>query len=328
VPNFSGSIAVTGAPLTKISIETDADGLRERPLENLRRSGLRILAVGDSFTFGTGIERTQTWPAQLERTLLHLSPRSSVAVANAGVPGYGLAQIRDLTEELLPKLFPQVVIVGVYAGGFDRLRNPYTAFGDIIIRKSEVERVREVEGGLVHSYMHEPSAIALDLWLEETSYAGALVLHGAYKFWGKAHERLNVNSHPIPHALQQQDASAVLAEGLAEIARMHKVTSKLGIPIVVLLITGFHADNRIDATQTLTKTAVEQFNSKERIRTFDPTAKLVMSGVSLRVNAEDSHWSAAANAIVAQELASYLVGQRVVHRSKERVIDNRAEVRP
>jgi hypothetical protein len=53
-----------------------------------------ILAVGDSFTFGTGVSDWETWPAQLER----LSGRR---VINGGVEGYGVDQIFLRARRLL-----------------------------------------------------------------------------------------------------------------------------------------------------------------------------------------------------------------------------------
>jgi hypothetical protein len=52
VPNFSRLL--TGGMYKKMWVETNEEGMRERPLERLRSSQLRIVAIGDSFTFGTG----------------------------------------------------------------------------------------------------------------------------------------------------------------------------------------------------------------------------------------------------------------------------------
>ena len=109
VPNYSATLP--RGTFGSMTFRTNADGLRERPLSVMRRSKVRILAIGDSFTFGTGIDGDETWPARLEHALQQRSARdSSVAVINAGVPAYGLAQLRDLTEEMLPKVYAELEV--------------------------------------------------------------------------------------------------------------------------------------------------------------------------------------------------------------------------
>lgn len=53
--------------------------------------GLRILAVGDSATFGFGVSADETWPKQLERRLAARFPDRPVEVINAGTPGWETA---------------------------------------------------------------------------------------------------------------------------------------------------------------------------------------------------------------------------------------------
>jgi hypothetical protein len=54
----------------------------------------RIVAAGDSFTFGDNVSDADSWPAHLERTL-------GVGVANGGVFGYGLDQSVLRAEQLV-----------------------------------------------------------------------------------------------------------------------------------------------------------------------------------------------------------------------------------
>src|SRR5262245_4720935 len=62
-PNFAKLF--NGGTYKRMWLTTNAMGLREPPLERVAFSDVRILAVGDSFTFGTGIDREETWPVQL-----------------------------------------------------------------------------------------------------------------------------------------------------------------------------------------------------------------------------------------------------------------------
>ncbi len=87
-----------------------------RPPESSKKAP--ILAVGDSFTEGWGLEADQPWPARLEA-------ETGRTVINAGVRGYGLDQIVLRTERLLyrtkPPLRPSLVILAFIEEDIDRL---------------------------------------------------------------------------------------------------------------------------------------------------------------------------------------------------------------
>ena len=72
-------------------VKKNADGFRDRDFPRERRRGRqRILAVGDSFTFGDGIEDVaKTWPKVLEASLRSRGPARRVF--NLGIPGTNTA---------------------------------------------------------------------------------------------------------------------------------------------------------------------------------------------------------------------------------------------
>jgi len=309
-PNYS---AGPGGAYEQMEVKTNSIGLRERPVEELRLSKFRILAIGDSFTFGAGINREQTWPAQLERALDKRFPSSSITVINGGIFGYNLAQIGDLTEELLPGFSPQVVILGVFSGGFDRLKDPYTVFGNIVVRQSEVQKAQMVEGGLVYSRMSRPSLIAFDHWLEMHSYFGAQLFHGLHAVYERARVLSNaVDRRDSPLTQHQTSERRFLREGLEEIRQMHKATNERGITLIVMLIASFDTANRVSEDEERINDIVKEWCLAEGILTFDPTRALGRSQSSLRLNLKDHHWTASANSIVGEELARYLITQHVL----------------
>jgi lysophospholipase L1-like esterase len=91
-----------------------------------------VLAVGDSFTFGTDVLDQETWPAQLERLI-------GRPVINGGVGGYGLDQAVLRAEDLVARLHPSLLIVAFIPDDADRcgLRERadakpwFTASGDL-----------------------------------------------------------------------------------------------------------------------------------------------------------------------------------------------------
>ncbi|MCH2172282.1 GDSL-type esterase/lipase family protein [Myxococcota bacterium] len=74
-----------------VSIETDGNGLRDVFDTGLPTPG--FIAIGDSQTFGHGVEAEDTWVEQLQRDL-------GVNVINTGVFGYGINQYEGLLRKL------------------------------------------------------------------------------------------------------------------------------------------------------------------------------------------------------------------------------------
>ena len=72
-----------GAP-----VRTNSFGHRDREIP-LRKpeNGVRVVAVGDSVTFGHGVRAEQAWPERLEQRLAARYPSLAVEVVNTAVPG-------------------------------------------------------------------------------------------------------------------------------------------------------------------------------------------------------------------------------------------------
>ncbi|MBK7644386.1 MAG: hypothetical protein IPJ19_15320 [Planctomycetes bacterium] len=67
--------------------------------------------MGDSMTWGWGVEQEAAWPKVLERTLV--AGGAAVEVANLGKPGASPADYADIAERSLPILTPDLTVVGV-----------------------------------------------------------------------------------------------------------------------------------------------------------------------------------------------------------------------
>jgi lysophospholipase L1-like esterase len=80
---------------------------------------LRIVAIGDSTTFGKGVEEIECWPRQLERVLQEkLGPSRKVMVANLGVNGYASRDYLEVLRTQALELKPHAVIVGFCLNDF------------------------------------------------------------------------------------------------------------------------------------------------------------------------------------------------------------------
>lgn len=74
---------------------------------------IRVLALGDSFTAGKGLNDDQTLPVQLERYLRASSTGRTVTVINGGCDGYGPWQELDFYHEIGLPLEPDLVLLQV-----------------------------------------------------------------------------------------------------------------------------------------------------------------------------------------------------------------------
>jgi lysophospholipase L1-like esterase/tellurite resistance protein len=70
----------------------------------------RILCIGDSHTYGAGVDPTQSYPGHLQRLLDEAEP-GQYAVLNLGVPGMNTSQLRHRVRDWLAEHQPDVLIV-------------------------------------------------------------------------------------------------------------------------------------------------------------------------------------------------------------------------
>ena len=108
-----GSRASYRTPEFTFTATINQHGFRGDPIA-AERADLRVLAIGDSFTFGYGVGDEDAWPAVLERRLR--ADGTAAQVANLGQPGVGPTSYADLAERAIPRLRPHVVVVAVTLG--------------------------------------------------------------------------------------------------------------------------------------------------------------------------------------------------------------------
>jgi lysophospholipase L1-like esterase len=94
----------------------DARGMRRSdPFPGRRPGVFRVLAYGDSLTYGVGVGEAETWPRRLEAGL---GGEYSVEVLNLGVPGMQSESILGIMREFTPRLEPDLVLYGVCLNDF------------------------------------------------------------------------------------------------------------------------------------------------------------------------------------------------------------------
>ncbi len=85
---------------------TNAEGLREN--QSFGQGGVnRVLTIGDSFTFGVGLNKEDTFQEKWER-------KRNGEVINAGVVGYGTWQSMEFLRSNIKKYSPKTVVFSFY----------------------------------------------------------------------------------------------------------------------------------------------------------------------------------------------------------------------
>lgn len=191
-------------------MRTNSQSLREdheiavpRPPEEIR-----ILALGDSWTFGYLVPQGQTWPDMLEAQLERATGRP-VEVLNAGVPGYSVRQFLMTLEAPGFALDPQVLILPMSHNGgpqafLERLepgplpegtvrevrRLLYESHLYLWLRRLAIQREREAMAGPPPPPRHEESDLVATVRLAQSRGLRVLLLgfQGRYAAWPREME--------------------------------------------------------------------------------------------------------------------------------------------
>jgi len=111
-PGFQGTVGNRVEFDTRVSI--NQQGLRGAEVGPRAPGTTRVLALGDSFTFGVGAREKDTFPARLQEILRSRGVRAEVL--NAGAPGYGVPDETAWFDRWGRPLAPDVILVAVFVG--------------------------------------------------------------------------------------------------------------------------------------------------------------------------------------------------------------------
>jgi len=96
-----------------VEIAVNSAGLRGPDIRDPRAPGsFRLLVLGDSVSFGLGVQERDTWPRVLESRLRVARPELDVEVLNHSVSGYGTLDEALVLEARIDVLQPDLVVLG------------------------------------------------------------------------------------------------------------------------------------------------------------------------------------------------------------------------
>lgn len=308
-PGYEGRISNRAEYSTPIRINTA--GLRGPETGPPSASTMRILAIGDSFVFGVGVDDDETFVWRLAGRLTE----SGVAAEglNAGVPTFGVPDAVGWLERHGLALAPDVVVIGVFLGN------------DLIDASPDRPAIHLVDGLMVpaasprgpRAWLHRRSHlyVALKGLLERPGMRPLRSRLGLAEPW-------TVRNLREEFTIYHRDAASALAPAIAAsdeaLGRLAERSRGAGFGLVALLIP---SEVQLDPSRW--RAALESLDLDQRehdpqvprrifrrlldkhgISVIDPAPRLAqgLAAGSDLYFAHDRHWTAGGHGVVADEL--------------------------
>lgn len=238
-PNWSGRFRRAEFD---VGVTTNGEGHRNAAASGSGRDTTRVLCIGDSITWGWGVDDHETYPAQLAQELGRRHPEATYLVTNAGVPYYGTVDELALLEARVDRVEVDVVIVQFNAANdFEQNRLPSR------------ERHAFEEGILLQSREFERSTVPwwLDVLsrLKHKSHAVHFVSERAGRLamrTGALGTLERASSAHFTREEAERAASLLEAAGVVAVARGARVLY-LFVPEKLQVIGSFHVSVRASA---------------------------------------------------------------------------------
>ncbi len=258
-------------------VTTNSLGLRS-PEVRERKRGFRVLAVGNSCTFGLGVDDSQTWPARL-REEMSRTLGDGVEVINAGVPGYSSYQGLKYLEGAGFDLKPDLVIATF---GFND--------SDVWGSRTDAETGRLLRMGTVRSVLGKSRFYRLltDLLRRSGAVAGGKTVEG---------DRRGKEPRVTPEEFEEN------------LRAIHEVCAARGVPVIFLIWPYRNQVRKGDAQLIVYQPLIARVGSE----TGSPVISLIEPFIEAAEEPllDHIHASPAGCAVVAKTIASLLEQARV-----------------
>jgi hypothetical protein len=282
-------------------------------------TGPRIVAIGDSFTFGHGVEGEEAYPRVLERLL---AARGAPAqVVNAGVPGRWVDEYYLELRERSLALAPDLVVLGFFVGNDidgEDARTHVWRERDESGRPLRIDADDRIEEGYRVQKVKKPR---WSLPVVRDSHLAQLVIDAARSFGDE------LRTPPLKEAdvfapVYSPETEAALSRVEDLLLAIRDLCRAHGAELLVALIPmrqqvypaerRGHEDLDWDKPQRL----IEDFLTRNGVAWLDLRAALVAaSGGAPLYFALDSHWTARGHEVAAAAIAEHLSSRGLLRRA-------------
>ncbi len=147
-------------------------GLRDRPILPKAAEEYRILALGDSVTFGLGVDQNKTFATRLE-SLLQGRLHRPVRVINSGVGGYNTVQEVTYFKQEGINLQPDLVLLTYVPNDIEEKKKPYDPWTETSMSGKPFPAMLKIMAGKLWLYRlaHHTYRYAILELLDEKSLA-------------------------------------------------------------------------------------------------------------------------------------------------------------
>ena len=262
----------------------------------------------------------EAWPSQLELSINSAAALpDKIRVVNGGVAAYNLTQIRLFTGELAERLKPKVIVVGLFSSRYWRIDDPYVFFHGMAIPKSETQRIKIVNGGMIHTPFKASWLKSLDFFLADHFYFGAHILRASRSAAQKTMRYIRRNSSQPTRS----DTEKLLKSLLREVEMLRELSVSLKIPLVVMLVNEQEEDGSFKLIEKQYNEVVQSFCRDLGIKVVDPLPVFeeLAGGKPIFRQEHDHHWSSLAHKVAAQELLRVLTQENIL--TKETILTDR-----
>jgi hypothetical protein len=288
-----------------------------------KQTDYRVLFLGDSFTYGLGVNDKQTFAAVVEKDLR--SDRLSVEVMNAGCPGRGTDYELKSFQTVGRKFHPDLTVLGFLANDFqDNERGEYYN----IDKQGELQaKPLNCNGGIIRTVLNYLPAYS---WLLSWSQAANLVketgvrmlIHRARKTDPEAAKGLVVTY--TRRAGGYANAANKYATGIY-LERLNAAVKQAGGDLIMFYIPESREVLAYRQTSAISpdELALQRLAADNGITLWSLTPLLAHSGQSIdRLYYREGHWTSAAHELAAHHLSRLL--QRELGRRRQ-IVDKRGD---
>lgn len=285
-----------------VEYAVSSQGMRDREFALPKPPGvLRVLVLGDSVTFGTGVPAEATFPKVVERALAERLPERPVEVLNAGVPATNTGQQVAWFEFQMLQYEPDLVFVCstlVDASGFGVPRN------DVQGESARwIERLGLTSGRLHVDQLDDfPPSFRRTTWLRSHSVLADRLAHELY---GRLRGDLELERYRLDW---QPDSPGVgrirrALQRLRELSAEHEFQLWVGMfPFLTELSENYPFAEQHAHMQALCEAL--------GLRYFDLLQPLLgQDGTALKVHPHDRHPGERAHQLVGEWIAERLLEQ-------------------